>query len=83
MERYWQNLPRTLCQFQRIYQFTLEVIRIMMPLLMNRFKNVLQSNNVNLNQLNKLTDAQINNMIDDIEDLSLDVLEDWRPPKLN
>ncbi len=48
-----------------------------------QIQNVLQSNNVNLNQLDQLTDTQINNMIDDIEDLSLGVLEDWQPPKLN
>ena len=46
-------------------------------------QNVLQSNNVNLNKLDQLTDQQITNMLDDIEDLSLGVLEDWRPPKLN
>ena len=46
-------------------------------------QNVLQNNNVNLNQLDQLTDQQITNMLDDIEDLSLGILEDWRPPKLN
>ena len=46
--------------------------------------DVLRANNLTTSSnLSNLTNQQLTNMIDDIEDLSLNVLENWKPSKLN
>jgi len=45
--------------------------------------DILNANNILPSQVNSLSNSQINDMIDDIEDKVLDILENWQPSKLN
>ena len=46
--------------------------------------DVLRANNLTpSSNLSNLTNQQLTNIIDDIEDLSLNILENWKPSKLN
>ncbi len=50
----------------------------------NQIDDVLRANNLtSTSNLSNLTNQQLINMIDDIEDMSLNVLENWKPSKLN
>ncbi len=50
----------------------------------NQIDDVLRANNLTTSSnLSNLSDQQIMNMIEDVEDLSLNVLENWVPSKLN
>lgn len=50
----------------------------------NQIDDVLRANNLtSTSNFSTLTNQQLINMIDDVEDLSLNVLENWVPSKLN
>ena len=50
----------------------------------SQIDDVLRANNLTpSSDLSKLSDTQIMTMIEDVEDLSLNVLENWVPSKLN
>jgi len=46
-------------------------------------ESILISNKVNPNDVSKLTDTQIKNILEDIEDRALDILDNWKPSSLN
>jgi hypothetical protein len=43
---------------------------------------VLRANNVDIKNIGKLTDKQLTDMINDVEEMSLDILENWKGAKL-
>ena len=45
--------------------------------------DALRSNKINPNNLSGLSNQQISNLLDDVEDLALDTLETWKPSRLN
>ena len=45
--------------------------------------DILINNRINKNAISELDDVTIQNLVDEIEDASLDILESWRPWKLN
>lgn len=50
----------------------------------NQIDDVLRANNLTpTSNFSTLSNQQLMNMIDDVEDLSLNVLENWVPSKLN
>lgn len=45
--------------------------------------NTLIQNGIDVNNLGSLSNTQITNLIDEVEDAALDILETWVPSKLN